>query len=252
MLAVDISNYGGKASIQQNGVALLPSTVQRWRDNGISRVIVGVHEIQIARDQLQVSVDGGLEPQVYCQMYWGREPLLSRDTILHAIEGFPVRRIWLAFEDKSAPVGNPELVCRWIRHCLDVFSLPVICPDGPGVYTAPWWWVPWTGNTGLFNHYPLWVAQYDDIPDLSFSAFGGWQSCSMKQYTNTIDLCGYSVDKNYYEEDNDSMDEETKNKVARIALLQRWAGMIQSGDDSFENRVYQEMKYIRQLAGKSV
>jgi len=243
-LAVDGSNYGGE---------LTPDIVRCWRESGVNMYICGVDlgHIPLARQQLGMAVQGGLAIEVYRFCYWGQAPVLSLQRVADAIQGLPVGRIWLDFEDEDAS-ENPDQVCTWIKDCLDVADT-IWGYDRVGIYTAAWWWNPYTGNTTRFADRALWVAQYDGLANLDFFVpFGGWQSCVMKQYTNTIDLCGYSVDKNYYEEDNDSMDEETKNKVARIALLQRWAGMIQSGDDTFENRVYQEMKYIRQLAGRPV
>jgi GH25 family lysozyme M1 (1,4-beta-N-acetylmuramidase) len=244
-IAVDISNYGGELNVR---------TVTDWRDAGIRKVIVGVHDVALAHRQMDAVTRGGLKLEAYSQMYFRANSIALRDNYLRAIEGMPVERTWLAFEDKNAP-KDQDSVIPWIRGCLAVFErYPP--PEGIGIYTAPWWWGPWTGDTGLFNHYPLWVAQYDNEANLSFTPFGGWTTCVMKQYTNTIGLLGYSVDMDYYEEDNVSTAEilaqldKIENLMKGKEFQRRIALMILTEDEKLGDQAYMELKYVRGLAGK--
>ena len=244
MLACDGSNYGGE---------LTPDIVRCWCGNGADIYICGVDlgHIPLARQQLGMAAQGGLATDIYRFCYWGTNPQTSLQRVADAIQGLSIGKIWLDFEDEDAPGDNPDQVCTWIQDCLDEAD-SIWGRDRVGIYTAAWWWNPYTGGTTRFANRELWAMQQDGLANLDFVSFGGWTSCVMKQYQGTTNFCGYSVDMNYYEGDNSNMDEETKKQVARIALLQRWAGMIQSGDEALSDKAYQEMRYIRQLAGKPV
>ena len=251
-LAVDISNWGGELS---------PETVRAWkgdrpllghwpdgseiRGEPISRVIVGVSRYtSIARQQLLAIHNESLPTEVYCYFYWGQDPGVQPAYVRSAIAGIPVQRLWLDFEDKLAPKDDPGAVRQWIRECINAgktAGIPV------GIYTGWWWWTVWPDNTTEFSDYPLWVATYDERPDLVFPTFGGWTKATMKQYTDTTEVGGYSVCRDWYEE-NAMPEEEMEEKLDRNILLDRWAGLIQSNDDKLIEQVYWEMQYVRRLA----
>jgi len=216
MLAVDISNYGGELSAD---------TVSAWKDAGITRVIVGVaRDTNLAHRQLRAAADGGMEVQAYCYMYpdSGPDTLLERVAI--ASHDITLSRVWVDFEEDG--LGQQEAVCTWIQRCLE--AAEGRWPGKVGVYTGRWWWVPYTGNTERFCHYPLWVAQQDGDASLSFAPFGGWQECAVKQYTNTTEFCGYSVDLNFYEEDD--VDEQARKDILVLKLTQHLAGLALKGE----------------------
>jgi len=243
MLVLDISNYGGE---------LPASVVADWKTAGVQKVVVGVDlapgHPMLARRQLKAASDGGLEIEVYRYCYWGADVHASLQLLAAAIAGLPVQRIWLDFEDDSAPHYGvqQELVCGWIADCLA--AAEDLWPGMIGVYTARWWWEPYTGNIPRFSSYPLWVAEYDGDPSLNFTRFGGWSACFRKQYWGSSDMCHYTADLNF--EEGDMADVATQKQAARTALLQHWAGLIQSGDDALIERAYQEQKYVRALAGQ--
>ena len=215
-LALDISNWGGE---------LADGMVAFWKAATVRRVVVGASKkVDIARQQLTAITRGGLEAEVYIYMYWGQDPAVQVGYAREACAGLPVRRLWVDFEDDTAPKDAPDKVKAWIYRCLDAaaaLGLPL------GIYSAWWWWTVWTDDTHDFRDYPLWVAAYDGKPNLNFPYFGGWQRCSMKQYAGTSDFCGYSADLDYYEEDD--MTDEEKLRLACLELAQRWAAMIHLG-----------------------
>lgn len=69
-----------------------------------------------------------------------------------------------------------------------------------GIYTN---YYNWESIVGLdwsdMKEHPLWYAHYDDDASFKdFERFGGWDSPAMKQYAGSTDVCGASVDLNYY------------------------------------------------------
>jgi len=70
-----------------------------------------------------------------------------------------------------------------------------------GVYTSSSQWSSIMGSSYTGGSaYPLWYAHYQAPPDPSFddfSAFGGWKSPSMKQYSGDDTDCGVNLDQNW-------------------------------------------------------
>lgn len=210
--AVDLSNWGGE---------LPASVVIKWKATGQVKAIVGVDlggdHAMLARRQLQTSLAGGLEIDAYRFCYWNSNIESTLRLVASAIAGLPIGRVWLDFEDEDAPlVGytTQELVCAWIQNCLDVADR-IWGRERVGVYTARWWFNPWTGGSTRFSDRTLYVAEYDGDPSLRFTPFGGWTRAAMKQYQGSTSLCGYTVDRNYYEED-EVADSEARTRIAII------------------------------------
>ncbi|ORX49907.1 glycoside hydrolase [Hesseltinella vesiculosa] len=70
-----------------------------------------------------------------------------------------------------------------------------------GIYSSTYQWQTITGSTSwvLDNTKPLWYAHYDNSQSFSdFSSFGGWTKPTIKQYSGSANVCGASVDLNYY------------------------------------------------------
>lgn len=247
MEAVDCSNYGGELAVE---------IVRRWYANGKRKVIVGVgRDWELARRQIQAALAGGMVVEVYVYLYFGVEPAGYLDRVSLAIRGLPVSFKWLDFEDTDAPqVGYSTelLVCAWIQHCLDVAAARWD-RSTIGIYTARWWWNPWTSGADQFRDWPLWVAEYDGDASLSFTPFGGWvPPATMKQYQGTVELCDFSVDLDYYREVSE-VDKEARAKaeaakaVADAAAYRlRIAGLIQMGDGE---TAYHEMQALRKFCG---
>jgi hypothetical protein len=50
-----------------------------------------------------------------------------------------------------------------------------------------------------FKDLPLWYPHYDNVPNFSdFKPFGGWTKPAMKQFWNTMKICGTAIDSNVY------------------------------------------------------
>ena len=87
------------------------------------------------------------------------------------------------------------------------------------VYSARWFWQkignpkwPW------LLEYGLWVADYDNDPNVATSAlFGPWAQATHKQYTNTTDVQGVQIDYNTFDldlwEDDMGMTPEEKQQL---------------------------------------
>ena len=172
-------------------------TVGAWKDAGVRKVIVGITPSYgpLAKRQMDTVVAGGLELEAYTYLYY---PNNLSPFMLGALDSRPVKRLWLDFEDSGAPEDVAK-VTNWIR--MAVAEAKEQLGTRIGIYTASWWWTPFTGNCTEFSDLPLWVAQYDYEPSLQFNPFGGWNKCEMKQYRGTTEFHDYSVDMNYYEED---------------------------------------------------
>jgi len=243
MLTLDISNYGGELTAQ---------IVADWKTAGVQKVVVGVdlrsENVLLARRQLAVARDGGLRLGAYREAYWGADVQASMQLVAGALAGFKIEDVGLAFED-NVPVGYSaqELVRAWIQHNLEVAER-IWGHDHTCLYTAAWWWNPYTNSSQHFMDQKLWVADYNGIPDGTFAPFGGWTQCFRHQFRGSVDFCHYSVDVNY--EEDDMADLVTQKQATRTALLQHWAGLIQSGDDALIDRAYQEQKYVRGAAGQ--
>jgi hypothetical protein len=181
-----MSSWGAKAQMEISGKAITPEIVKGLWAEGARRVIVGVSDVALAREQMQVCADGGLELQAYSFMYWGADNAERLDRVRRAAEALPLTMLWVDLEDEDAPLGQPGAVANW---CLDCVALAERLEWPVGIYSAAWWWRRWLGEWDGLHDLPLWVAQYDGIPNLDFSPFGGWRPpAAMKQYCGTTEI----------------------------------------------------------------
>lgn len=238
MLTLDISNYGGE---------LPASVVADWKTAGVEKVVVGVDlraaNITLARRQLAAARNGGVRLGAYRFCYWASDIEASLRLTASALAGFNIEDVALDFED-DVP-NQPELVCAWIQNCLDIASR-VWGRERVILYTAAWWWNPNTNSTTRFKDWPLWVAQYDGDSSSNFNHFGGWQTCFRKQFLGSSDICHYTADVNYEEDD---MDAATEQKLQRAAVAARWAGLIATVEPRLVALAVREMLYCRVASG---
>src|SRR5205807_2463948 len=90
--------------------------------------------------------------------------------------------LWLDCEDYTDG-SHPSLavIRQAVQECA---RRGVAC----GIYSAAWWWVPRTGDSGEFSALPLWAAIYDQRPVLVDAGFGGWTTLAAKQWSgNPVD-----------------------------------------------------------------
>lgn len=68
-----------------------------------------------------------------------------------------------------------------------------------GIYSSASQWGPIMCGATEFSNLPLWYAHYDGTPSFSdFRPFGGWSKPAIKQFQGTTNLCGTSIDKDFY------------------------------------------------------
>jgi len=243
MLTLDISNYGGE---------LTPKIVSDWKIAGVEKVVVGIDlhswNITLARRQLAVARDGGMRLGAYREAYWGSDVEATLALVNGALAGFNIEDMGIAFEDQNAPEDAPEAVCAWIQHNLDVASR-----YWPRTlyYGAAWWHNPFTGSSTRFKDWPLWVADYNGIPDATFTPFGGWSQCFRHQFLGSVDYCHYSVDVNWEDDVDQQARDDIKTLidghkmqqgaldqlVADVAAIKTGTGWIAAGLNLLKSRV---------------
>lgn len=67
-----------------------------------------------------------------------------------------------------------------------------------GIQTSKSDWESITGGTTLFRNLLLWYTGWDNKANFeNFEPFGGWKVPAVKQFSDTTELCGISVNKNW-------------------------------------------------------
>ena len=105
---------------------------------------------------------------------------------------------------------NPSSGCGWADPATNCNFLQAMITAGQGlgitmgVYASSYMWSSIMGDSctvGSDNGLALWYAHYDGSRSFSdFSPFGGWQTPSMKQYSDDSQIgsnCGIGADANY-------------------------------------------------------
>jgi len=166
--ALDVSHYSGRLTLDQLRAA---------RDAGVTRLVVGTQDHNIARQQSSVALMLGMEVQAYVFLYFATNTAERVRRDLPLLRAIGATRYWLDAED--APPGMPaDAKVAGLRA-----AVAAAAGVPHGIYTARWWWTQHAGNTPEFAHLPLWTAQWDGQADLGvFNAYGGWKSAAMKQY----------------------------------------------------------------------
>ncbi|MFQ5938209.1 MAG: GH25 family lysozyme, partial [Acidiferrobacterales bacterium] len=191
--AVDISFWSGNIS---------GSEVACWRDNGIRHVVAGTQNPQIARQQLETAVTGGMTVDAYVVLYWDFDIANQVQAALATINGLPVQRLWL---DVEKPRGNWS--ATQLIHKIEQ-GVSACGPMPCGIYTRKVWWRDNVANTSAFSNLPIWYAYYDGQSEFEDwygplfwyeGPFGGWSDPTGKQFDSdwtAPDLCGVNVDYN--------------------------------------------------------
>jgi hypothetical protein len=238
---VDLSSWGGELSVE---------IVCCWARQGKRKAIVGVGpNVELARRQMLAVLAGGLLLEVYVYPYYEAEPARYLDRVDAATAGLPVGFRWLDFEDTETLPGGynwQTFVVLWIHQCMNEAAARW-GPEGIGLYTGAWWWQQYTADSTEGASWPLWAADYDGEANASFTPFGGWTRCRIKQYSGTTELCEFSVDLDF--EEGCEMDAETEKQLKRSMAYQRWGAMVMTGDDPQIEQALRELVYVRLLAG---
>lgn len=201
--AVDMSKWGGP---------LTDAEARCFKDSGWQRVVVGISEVPLARQQLTTARAAGLETHGYVYVYWPTAAYFPEFAINNC--GDLIDFLWIDVEQETEL--SPAAVVHLIHQCVAVCEAKRMpC----GIYTSLSKWQTLTGNSQEFKDLPLWNAFYDDDPDMDFARnpYGGWTHASMEQYGNTQSVCGQSVDVNVYQEEE--VDAPTKAEFAALFKL---------------------------------
>ena len=183
--AIDISNWSGEVTEAQFKAARLA---------GCSRVIVALNNLPLAQRQLRNAVAAGLETQVYIYYYFAQNVADRTRSCLAAIEGLPVKRVWIDCEDEKHSLEARYLANR-IRVTRDLIRT---LGYEPGIYTAAWWWNKYMAGITEFADLPLWDALWDKDADIDAVKYGGWVTPEMSQHTNDTHFAGIWCDINSY------------------------------------------------------
>jgi GH25 family lysozyme M1 (1,4-beta-N-acetylmuramidase) len=103
---------------------------------------------------------------------------------------------------------NPDPSCAWSgSHTDNCNFLGEMIAAGHaagirmGVYASPYMWSSIMGGCtiGADKGLPLWYAHYDGSRSFGdYSSFGGWSKPAMKQYWDSVGICGINADANWY------------------------------------------------------
>ena len=185
---------------------------------GVTGVILGVFHPSgrdTMRDVALNFLRGGVEVMgFYGLPYFGSNFGEHRDVdwAIANCQETGVRRVWVDAEIDAAPFGFTDNMGATTVRRVEAMERLVAKIDRagllPGIYSAPWWWKPNTGNYTGFKSLPLWFANYgrndgtqaplEVLPE----PFGGWTRAAIHQFTSTMVICGRGRDANYvFQED---------------------------------------------------
>jgi len=113
------------------------------------------------------------------------------------LEGYGDLPPVLDLEDKYAPKGSSILIGKMRDTLVEIERLFALKPI---VYTAKWWWDPWTNSNKTFGSYPLWVAHYTYAYPSTPTLPTGWTTYAIHQFTDKLNIPNAgdsSIDGNY-------------------------------------------------------
>jgi hypothetical protein len=103
--------------------------------------------------------------------------------------------MWIGIED------NPSIGCQWdsnltanCQFLSDMISTAHQSAVIVGVYSSRYWWNSIVGSSCTAGNdavADLWYANWNGAKNFTdFTPFGGWTQPIMKQYSDSVDLCG--------------------------------------------------------------
>lgn len=146
----------------------------------------------------------GLKTDVYMFPCRGKNAKFQVNDMINNINASSYDKIWIDIQT------NPSAGCTWngytsdqnCNYTLELLEAVKARNKTVGIYASRFMWNQIYGNTTACPEaaigIPLWYAHYDMNPSfIDFTAFGGWQTPTIKQYRGTNTLCGASVDRNW-------------------------------------------------------
>ena len=99
-------------------------------------------------------------------------------------------------DSKCAWRSNKEENCKFLGELISAGHANGI---RMGVYSSVYMWESFMGSCTVGSSLPLWYAHYDGRKTFSdFTSFGGWSKPSIKQYGDSVGICGISADADWY------------------------------------------------------
>lgn len=168
--AIDVSNW--------QGADIAPLIAQHEPQHVVVRLSTeSQRHIDLARQQLATALQAGCTVSGYVWAYWHLSPTEHTEMALSVAHGFPLAMVWFDCEDD--PGGRLD---DWLSQAVDLAERR---GHRCGVYARKSWWLA-NGDSRGFTRLPLWVAQYDGIPELDIvGLFGGWQRAAGKQWSDS-------------------------------------------------------------------
>ncbi|KAG9391127.1 Glycoside hydrolase, family 25 [Carpediemonas membranifera] len=107
-------------------------------------------------------------------------------------------QMWIDIENTGLFFPSCSENVRFIREIVD--NLRKEWPGKIGIYTSESQWSPITCNSKDFADMQLWWPRYDGVGTLTHNwrSFGGWSRPAIKQYHNTMSICGTQIDEDCY------------------------------------------------------
>jgi hypothetical protein len=142
---------------------------------------------QYSIDQVNSARAAGCSVGAYLWAYGTFDPRKSVADALALAKGGgmdPPAVLWLdceTYTDGSGDVLDPGPNPEWLRAAVDECTQRGV---QAGIYTGHWWWKGYMGDTTEFGNLPLWIAQYDGVPNpTTVNLFGGWRMAYGKQWS---------------------------------------------------------------------
>eukprot|EP00744_Colponema_vietnamica_P006916 GILI01009994.1.p1 GENE.GILI01009994.1~~GILI01009994.1.p1 ORF type:complete len:219 (+),score=60.52 GILI01009994.1:46-702(+) len=134
--------------------------------------------------------------------YGGVDPSQQISDDFNAVGQGNFGMMWIDIET------NPSGGCGWSGSASDNCDfLSTMLSEGQslginmGVYSSAYMWSSIMGGctAGSDAGAALWYAHYDGNPSFDdFGGFGGWSTPSIKQYGDSVGICGINADADWY------------------------------------------------------
>lgn len=192
MKTLDISNYTG---------TLPQETLQFWRNDGVQHIIVRLsletaEKTQLAHNQIAACRDYHFRVSGYIWCYITADD--PQQVVQQTLAHFPnLTSYWLDVEDVAySDARNTHVNVQWLEQACQALAQAGV---RFGIYTAQSFWDRYF-HTDRFAQYPLWLALWDGIADLTvWQPFGGWEHLVGKQYLGDVFYGGKRVDLSVFD-----------------------------------------------------
>lgn len=183
--ALDVSQYAGEIS---------KAKFEDAKRADVSRVVVALNDLPLAKRQIANAQAAGLEVQVYIYLYFAYDVGVRVRGALEAIKDMGVKFVWIDCEDEQHSLDESQLRSKVLQAVSAAQSMGYQV----GIYTGAWWWNKHMKSITSFKHLPLWDAYWDKDPDIDPPRYGGWAETTMSQHTADTYYAGIWCDINSY------------------------------------------------------